>query len=213
MRWTKKLLLAALAATALFAALASTAGARNFSVSNSNIRSVFRPLEFISGENRISCTVTMEGTFHYRTIVKVANALIGYITRAIVDERNCRSEGPLGRNIRARVRNETLPWHVRYVSFTGRLPDVTIRIRLLRAGFNLEPVPIVGTCRYTATADGIIGGPRGGAITEEGGNATVTADEAIRFSSETFGCPQGFFRGRTPITLLGTETAIRVTLI
>jgi hypothetical protein len=213
MHLTKKLLVAALAATALFAALTSSASARSFSISNQNIRAVFRPLIFQSNNgDRVSCTVTLEGTFHYRTFLKVERSLIGYITRAITDLPNCRSEG-ISTNIRARVLTETLPWHVRYISFTGRLPEVTVRLRLLRAGFDLLGVPIVGTCKYLIEPDGILGGPAGGAITEGTRNATIRAEELQRFASRTFGCPEGQFIGRANVTLLGTETAITVTLI
>jgi hypothetical protein len=214
MRSTKHLLTAALAATTLLAALATTtAFARSFSVSNTNVRAVFRPLIFQgSNGSNVTCTVTLEGTFHYRTFLKVERTLIGYITRAIVDTPTCRSEGA-STNIRARVLTETLPWHVRYIGFIGRLPEVTVRLRLLRAAFDLINVPIVGTCKYNANPEGILGGPEGGAINERTGNATIRADEAIRFPSSTFGCPEGRFVGRAPITLLGTETPIRITLI
>jgi hypothetical protein len=214
MRLTKKLLVAALATTALFAALTSSASARSFSTSETRIRTVFRPLILnASNGDRVSCTVTLEGTFHYRTFLKVERSLIGYITRAIVDLPNCRSAGS-STNIRALVLTETLPWHVRYISFARTLPAVTIRVRLLRAGFDLLGVPIVGTCKYLATPDGILGGPAGGAINEGTGATTLRAEEGTSISSSTFGCPSGnFSSGATPVTVLGTETAIRVTLI
>jgi hypothetical protein len=214
MRLTQKLLVAALAATALFAALASSASARSFSVSNSNIRAVFRPLVFLgSNGSNVTCTVTLEGTFHYRTFLKVERTLIGYITRAIVDTPNCRSTGA-STNIRARVLTETLPWHVRYIGFIGRLPEVTIQLRLLRAGFDLINVPLVNTCKYLAEPEGILGGPAGGAINEGATRGTtIRADPSRRFPSRTFGCPEGAFEGSAPVTLLGTNNAIIITLI
>jgi hypothetical protein len=213
MRSTKHLLTAALAATALFAALASSASARSFSISNSNIRAVYKPLVFLaSNGSNITCTLTLEGTFHYRTFLKVERALIGYITRAIIETPTCRSTGA-STNIRAHVLTETLPWHARYIGFIGRLPEVTIRLRVERTGFDLINVPIVGTCKYVAESEGIVGGPAGREINEGTGNATVRADESGRFPSRTFGCPEGQFLGRSPVTLLGTETPIRITLI
>jgi hypothetical protein len=215
MRVTKNLLTAALAATTLFAALAATtASASSFSISNSNIRAVFRPLIFRASEgSTVSCTVTLEGTFHYRTLLKSERTLIGYITRAIAGLPNCRSEG-ISTNMRARVLTETLPWHVRYISFAGRLPSVTIRIRLLHAGIDILGVPLVATCKYLPDFDIIVGGPAGGAINEGTGNATVRAEEGRRFPSLTFACPEASFSsGATPITVLGAATAIRVTLI
>src|SRR6185436_13652622 len=87
--------LTALTAAALLATAVGTAGARNLSISNSNIRADFRPLVFFNGEARFSCNVTIEGSFHYRTIVKSRLALVGYITRVTVDEANCRGAGLL----------------------------------------------------------------------------------------------------------------------
>jgi len=213
MRSTRRLLNAALAASALLAALTTSAAAREIATSAQNARAVFRPLILFSGETRVSCTVTLEATFHYRTIRKI-ESLIGYVTRAIIDEPNCRSEGPLGRNLRARVLTETLPWHIRYISFAGRLPAVTLRLRLIRAGFDIINVPLVGTCKVNATIEGVVGGPGGREITEGTRNATLAAESGARIRSETFGCPEGAFTsGAEPLTVLGTATPITVTLI
>jgi hypothetical protein len=209
MRLYTKLFVGALAATALFASLATSASARNISISNRNIRTVFTPLVLdpsIGGN--ISCTVTLEGTFHSNTIAKVANSLIGYITRASVDTPNCvQAEG----NSRALVRQESLPWHIRYRSFEGALPNVTLRIQLINAGFDLLGTP-VGTCRYTASPLGIIGGASGGNI--GGTSTTLAAENGVVIPSSTPFCPSGQFSSApTPVTLLGTTTAITVRLI
>jgi hypothetical protein len=214
MRVTKNLLTAALAATALFAALASSASARSFSISNSNIRAVYKPLVFLaSNGSNITCTLTLEGTFHYRTFLKVERTLIGYITRAIFDTPTCRSSGS-STNIRARILTETLPWHVRYIGFIGRLPEVTLRLRILRMGYDWINFPLVGTCKYLIEPDYITGGPAGGAINEAATRGTtIRADSGIRFPSRTFGCPEEGFTGTAPVTLLGTNNAIIITLI
>jgi len=211
MRFTRKLMLTALAATALLAAIATTSAAREFETTNQNIRVVFRPLRLIASTgDTVSCTVTLEGSFHYRTIRKVEGSLIGYITRAIVDTPNCRSGPQAG--ISGAALTETLPWHITYVNFEGALPNVTFRIRLNRAAFKLIGVPIIGTCRYTSSPNGIVGGPLGRFITE--GSATITAERGIRIRSETFGCPEGQFESDpTPVVLLGTTTAVTVRLI
>jgi hypothetical protein len=49
------------------------------------IRAIWDPMEFIGplGESA-RCPLTLEGSFHARTIAKVAYALNGYITRAAV---------------------------------------------------------------------------------------------------------------------------------
>jgi hypothetical protein len=210
MRWYSKLVVAALAATALFASLAGSASARNFSLTNSNIRVVFEPLRFIGSFGpEVRCRVTLEGSFHCATISKVAERLLGYITRAIVDQPGC-TTSPAGEGEAGEVRAETLPWHIRYVSFAGTLPRVTIRVRLIGATFTILNVPVLGTCRYRANPDGIVTGPAGNEITE--GNASLTAEENPEFNSETFGCPRGRFGGRAPVWLLGTTNGIRVRL-
>jgi len=213
MRLTRKLVLTALAATALLAALATTSAAREFETSEQRIRVVFRPLILkASSGDSVSCTVTLEGSFHYRTIRKVAASLIGYITRAIVETANCGSGPTTG--ITAAALTETLPWHITYVDFSGTLPNVTFRIKLNNAGFNLINVPIIGRCRYTATTNGIVGGPGGNEITEGTRNSTVTAENGIRIRSSTFGCPEGQFESApTPVTIQGGTTPVTVRLI
>jgi hypothetical protein len=207
MRSTTRLLIATLAATALFAVLATTAPARSFSVSNQNIRVVFRPLILTSGTgDRVSCTVTLEATFHYRTFIKVERSLIGNVTRAIVETPTCRSTGA-STGIRARVLSETLPWHLRYISFLGRLPDVSIRIRLLRAGLDLINVPILGTCKYSVTNDDIIG-------IGTGLNANFIVQGGLRVPSSTAFCPEVAWETEfLPIWQLGTTREMQITLI
>jgi len=204
-------MLTALAATALLAAIATTSAAREFETSETRIRTVFRPLRLISSSgDTVSCTVTLEGSFHYRTIRKVERSLIGYITRAIVETPTCVSERTRG--ITAAALTETLPWHITYLDFTGTLPNVTFRITLNRAGFNLINVPIIGRCRFTSTTNGIVGGPLGRFITE--GSATITAERGVRIRSETFGCPEGEFESApTPVTIQGGTTPVTVRLI
>jgi len=213
MRPIQRLSLAAFAATALFAALATTASARQFESSQQNTRIVFRPVRDISSSgDTISCTITLEGSFHYRTISKVAAALVGYITKAIVDTPSCVSSPTTG--IRAAALTETLPWHITYVDFSGSLPNVTLRFKLNNVSFNISNVPIIGTCRYRASINGIVGGPLGGQITEGTRNATIRPESGIRARSETFGCPEAQFESEaTPIVQLGTTTAITVRLI
>jgi hypothetical protein len=209
MRSTKRLLTAALAATALFAALATTGSARRFSVSNTNIRAVFRPVIFQGFEGTtLSCTLTLEGTFHYRTFIKVERTLIGYITRAIFATETCVAGG--GFIGRPRVLTETLPWHVRYVSFEGGLPSVTLRVRILNFSFDMIGGP-TGTCKYLFSPDFIVGGPAGGSINEGTGNSTITA-ATNSITGRPF-CPERNWVARTVITVLGSATPITITLI
>jgi len=203
MRTRSKLCLTALMAAALFATAVGTASARNLSISNSNIRANFRPLIFFNGSNRLSCNVTIEGSFHYRTIVKSINALLGYITRVDVDEVNCAGTGLL-EGATASANRETLPWHVTYLGFRGTLPLFERVLLGLHVDFNLNTG--VGVCRYAGTAQGSFVR----AVSELEADRTV----AIPKSAGSFLCPaSGNFEGRTRVTLLGTATAVTVTLI
>src|SRR6185436_3861009 len=180
--------------------------ARNLSTSNSNIRADFRPLVFFNGEARLTCDVTLEGSFHYRTIVKSRLSLVGYITRVDVNEAGCTGAGLLA-GARARANRETLPWHISYEGFTGRLPNFDSTILLQHTDFTIFNIFLVGSCIYE-------------------GNARLFFDRALNELrvDETTGIPKtpgspgacpasGAPGGRTRATLLGTSTPITVTLI
>jgi hypothetical protein len=107
----------ALAATVMALGV-TTAAARNFSVGNQNFRWTFSNLEFEAAGVTDTCRVTLEGSLHARTIAKVAGSLLGYITRVTTGQ--C-SQGTT-------ILNETLPWHLRYEGFSGRLPNITLII-------------------------------------------------------------------------------------
>ena len=205
MRTSAKLGLTALMAALLLASAISTASARNLSVSNQNIRVTWSSLEFVSAVT-VRCRVTLEGSFHSRTIVKVARTLIGAITRATVDEANCT-------NGVGRPRNETLPWHITYEGFAGTLPNInTVFVLLSRLRFNLV-VPGLCTGDYGIATDNITGAAAvtGGEITSL--DPVAGRNRATRHSGTAF-CPAtGTFVGRGTVTLLGTTTRIRVTLI
>jgi len=123
-----KLTLAGLGAMLLMAFAVGTASARNFSVSNQNFRGTFANLEFaVSGFSTTTCRVTLEGSLHSRTIPKTVGTLLGYVTRVITG--NCNNE--------VIILSETLPWHVRYMGFSGRLPNITLILVSVRAAFNV----------------------------------------------------------------------------
>jgi hypothetical protein len=150
----------------------------------------------------------LEGTFHSNTIAKVANSLIGYITRATFNTPGCvQEEG----STRALVLQETLPWHIRYSGFIGTLPNVRFRLQFINLVLELLGTP-VGTCRYSASPFGIIGGAAGGTI--GGTSTTLTAENGVVIPSSTPFCPSTqFSSGAAAVTLLGTTTAITVRLI
>jgi hypothetical protein len=200
-----------LAATAILAAAVSSANANNLSTSNQQIRVTWSRLSLnTSTILTITCAVTLEGSFHSRTIRKVARSLIGYISRAAVSQ--C-SGGT------ATINQETLPWHLTYESFGGTLPNITeITLLLIRASFIIDNASSGRTCRATTTTEN----PAAGIATR---NTTTGAITGLR-ADESRGIPlvngpggllcglgTGRFSGTGNVTLLGTTNAISVRLI
>src|SRR5436853_4359159 len=125
MRTSAKLGLTALIAALLLSAAVSTASARNLSTSNQFIRVTWRSLEFVTSAVTIRCQVTLEGSFHSRTIAKIERSLVGHITRDTVKTESCT-------NASATADNTTLPWHITYEGFRGTLPRIEEVLFLLR---------------------------------------------------------------------------------
>jgi hypothetical protein len=208
--------LAALAATLVLAFAVTTASANNISTSNRNFRIVWSEMKFFDeGEasERLStlCPVTMEGSFHSATIRKVARQLIGYISRAVVNEAACRE----GLNAApARFLPESLPWHVTYAAFSGTLPNIT-RMRVLVSGIRYESTLGMRRCLF-AGAD--LGAEflreAGGRITgfEFDHSTTLPALAGSGTVCEIFRIRGGLERLGT-VTLLGNTTAITLRLI
>jgi hypothetical protein len=120
-----KLILAALTAALLLACVTGGATARNLSISHGALFfGNWSQIRFTNGgSTAAACDLTLEGSFHYRTFFKVTESLVGYITRAIAN--NCTSGS-------ATVLGTNLPWHIRYHSFEGTLPNITaITFRLI----------------------------------------------------------------------------------
>jgi hypothetical protein len=192
-----KLLLVGLAAAMLLSMAVGNASARNLSLNEQSFRAVWTPLEFVAGGNTVKCNVTLEGSFHYRTIVKRADALIGFITRAIAN--TCTGGS-------ATVLTATLPWHLPYEGFSGTLPNITdIRIKLVGASFNVFPTGAPRACLARTTtanpARGIANVGAGGRVTN------LQAEPGASIPLEEFFCAfagEGRFIGTTSsLTKLG----------
>ncbi len=139
-------LIGAAAAVALLMAFAVTsASANRLSISGGRLwRAVWRELGYSSGGVRgVVCEVTLEGSFHSGTIRKVERALIGHITRASVGR--C----PTGTST---LLTETLPWHVQYLGFEGRLPAITgVHLILIGVALRLREAVFGRTCLKRTT--------------------------------------------------------------
>lgn len=225
MRTSIKAGLCALAASALLAATVATASANNLSISNQQIRAIWAPVTVIIPESSLEfvCVMTLEGSFHSSTIRKIADTLIGHITRAVV-QHPCGgagemyvhngTEAPLGT-----VRATSLPWHLTYRSFAGTLPNIT-EARLLIRGMRVTAFWRVGEftlclANFGNAEESIISEWKVGA----GGRVI-----AIQFLAQPLRRRETFTMlscqpeiklnsSATQITLLGATTAISLTLI
>lgn len=193
-------------ASALTLAFAvNSASANRLSYTSQNFRIIWSSLSFSeSGGNfPISCPVTLEGSFHSRTMAKVRDALSAYISRAVVNNEAC-SEG------HATILTETLPWHVTYQSFTGSLPSITtVRYKLLGAAFRIEPTFGVACLARSSAMF-----PAAGNATREarGAITSLTPDSSLAIPVTGTACPSaGIFAGSGEVYVLGSTTT-RVTL-
>ena len=111
-----KLLIAGVGATALLAASVSSASAGRLSFSATSASATWTTMTFSGGIGTVQCEVILNGTLHSRTMNKIRLSLMGYITAGNVTR--CARGG-------ATILRETLPWHVRYESFGGTLPNIS----------------------------------------------------------------------------------------
>jgi len=111
-----KLLLAVVGVAVLLGTLVASASARNFSVSEQRTTALWTRMNLEGGFGTVECEVKLSGSLHTRTATKTVNSLIGYITEGTV--LRC-SRGS------ATINQASLPWHRRYRSFEGTLPNIT----------------------------------------------------------------------------------------
>jgi hypothetical protein len=213
MRTRSKLVLAGLAATLLMAFAVNSASANNISISNQFFRVVWSPLTFIGEGSTISvkCNVTLEGSFHSRTIVKTLGALVGYVTKGMTG--SCTENS-------ATVLTATLPWHITYEGFSGRLPTIArIRLLLRHTAFITQIFGGLAECLYQDAGTNQSENAAGELILTNGSANELAADTTIRVpflrgSGLSENCPtRGGFTGTGNVTLLGATTRITVTLI
>jgi hypothetical protein len=207
MRTRSKLLLAGMAATLLLSFAVGTASARRLAVDDQDFDIRWAPLSFIAGGTTTTCNVTLLGSFHSLTIAKTAGLLIGFIDHAAVNSCNAGAG--------ATVLTADLPWHVRYSSFAGILPNITsVTLHLVGAAFRVDPAGELPAClaRTDATEPGR-------AIAElSGTNVTgLTADrtQSIDLEDTSFACTIGGdaeFEGRGTVEDLAGN-ALNISLV
>jgi hypothetical protein len=150
MRHRSKAALGALLTGVALAALVGAADARRIELSNQRIRAVWEangPLVAVMEAIRVRCQVTLEGSFHSKTLSKVCGQLVGYITSALLRRPCANGEAWIQNGIETLpdgTRPNSLPWHIRYDSFAGRLPEISrIQVQILHMG-------ILGTTGFSA---------------------------------------------------------------
>lgn len=139
-------------------AVISDAGARNLEVSGNTFRATWASLEYTTTFSMpLRCALTIEGSFHERTIQKAANALIGAVTAPRVRHPCTNAElwAANGTEVlpNGRTYGSTLPWHLQYVGFSGTLPSMTsITLEVSRFRF-LFQVPGICAGEYGEAND------------------------------------------------------------
>ncbi len=228
MRNRTKLLLTALTAACVLATAVGTASARRFEISSQPIRLTWTSLRFTESTSaarplEVRCPVTLEGSFHSKTISKVCGQLIGLITRAHLGPRraNCTFNNSVedvrilnGGSGEGEETTSTLPWRILYVSFTGTLPRITrIRMKLLGIGFKLTALST--QCLYRSRETSPAFGEA--MVNETTGEVTELAADRTRPIPKSSGgiiCPSQFFvEGNARVTALETTTAITIKLV
>jgi hypothetical protein len=195
------------AAACLLLALSGSAGANRLSVNSQSMRWTFTEFSSNNAGINIRCAVTLEGSFHSRTIAKVRGALIGSINRASVRS-GC--AGEWGDMV---FLAESLPWHLRYRSFAGTLPRIT-SVSTDIVGFAWSyPGLGRGPCLYRSTAER----PAGFILNlgAEGGARSVTADPTtpVPLVSGLLCAETINYAGTGAVTQVGSTSAVSVTLI
>ena len=208
MRTRTKLLIAAIAATALLGMAVSGASARSLEIRNSanGFSIAWSPLRFAAVGREGACPVTLEGTYAAATIAKRAGTSMGRITGANV--------GTCTRNTATFLR-ETLPWEVQYQSFTGTLPTITtVSLNLIRMSFkeNLEGIECLAATRVEQPAGGIATIEANGAITGFRADETRGIETSGGFFCSLGGRATFAGEARTITSRTGSE-AITVRLI
>jgi hypothetical protein len=202
---TTKLWLTAVGALCALAFGAQLASATRIEISNQGYRIIWPHVTFAeTGGMFTECPMTLEGTLHSRTISKVSGSLVGYVTRAFMTEGTCTGSA------QAAVVPGSLPWHVRYDSFQGTLPNITgLRFQVI----GMEISAVGGLCRYRSEA----GRPVNFIVHIAGTEVTnVQWDEALpitKIFGEPLCRPSLRLGGNGTATILGGTTTLRVRLV
>jgi hypothetical protein len=194
------LLLAAMTAALLLAMLVGTASAGRIGLNERGFRAVWSSMRFayeLDGDDPhdfIACPVTLEGSFHSSTFAKTREALLGVITRAGVG--TCEF-GSLT------VLTATLPWHIKYQSFTGVLPNISaIRVSLVNVSWQTTIEGLTCLARSTVSEPTFMMMT----VTAGTGRVGFTIDDTLSIPATGLLCERLYFSGNTGVTRAGSST-------
>jgi hypothetical protein len=199
------------------------AAGRRFEISNQAIRATFAALAFtatpVLGDLEARCPVTLEGTFHSRTIAKESERLIGYITRAVLNRAACTFiEGArhvtilngVERLLTGEVPPTSLPWHIRYEGFEGSLPFITeFIVRIVLLSFLYLAFEFSCLYRSTAASPARFSFIRN-TMTKQATSFLPIVEATIpRVSGNMIACPvSSILEGPSAVRLLGSATTL-----
>jgi len=144
-----KLLFTVIGAAVLLGALVTSASARNIRTSSVDHRATWTRMDFAGGFGTIECEVVLEGRYNETTFVKGLSFLLGYITAGNVSR--CARGGMT-------INRGSLPWHIQYTRFTGRLPLITgLIVIFLGVEFRLRDPGTGATCNVSGATSSTIG--------------------------------------------------------
>ncbi len=157
MRARNKIVLAALAAT-LVLAMSGTASANRLRFSDTGFLFKWKTesrLTFAAFGFSASCEVRLKGTFHTTSFAKARQNLIGSVTQASARQPCEGNEAWILNGTEFQIFPEapfatSLPWNLRYFSFTGRLPSIST-ITFAIVGMSVLIQSALGSCLYRTT--------------------------------------------------------------
>jgi hypothetical protein len=216
MRRRTRIIIGGLTGALALAAAVNTATARRFEVSEQHLFGDSPEVTFEAAGNQIICAVSVEGSFHSKTISKVSGQLVGSVTKVTVQHPCIRGELWVLNgieSIQGITTPNTLPWQVLYLNFRGTLPRIAeIEGALIGSGFKIEIVGVLCLYKTTATkwGEAQIKVEAGGGITR------IVANEEKRaplFEGGAF-CPSEYSqRGEGIVATQGTHREIFVRLV
>jgi hypothetical protein len=185
----------------------SAASANELRVAGGRLwKMVFRPLRFVSaGITAVSCELTLEGSLHSGTLTKVQGALRGHITRASIGGCSAGS---------ATVLRETLPWHVVYLGFQGRLPEISgVELLDIGASYQIRDAIFGSICLLRTTEAEPTGAIAQLGAMEAGGSIPVESVNADETKLIRCGSLNGNIEGTATIAEVSSGARLSVRLI